>query len=291
MNSDHLRALAAAVDEGTFDAAADSLRISGSAFSQRVRTLEKQVGQVLLTRTVPVQATAAGEHMLRLARQVLALEDEALGTLGVGDQGRTRLPVAVNADSLDTWFLGVLKRAATWDDVVLNIHAEDQAHTARLLRSGTVMAAVTAVPEPVSGCVVVPLGTMRYHAVTTRFLADLHRREDGSPDLTTLPAVDYGVRDLLQHQVLARAGLGTPPHHLIPSVTAYHRAVTGGLGWGMIPESQMPAGVLEGTHAELMTIPDLGDMDVELHWQRWSSGPDSLDRLTEAVIAAAQDMR
>ena len=63
------------------------------------------------------------------------------------------------------------------------------------------------------------------------------------------------------------------------------------LGWGMIPESQMPVGVLENTHPELMTIPDLGDMDVELHWQRWNSGPDSLDRLTEAVIAAAQDMR
>jgi LysR family transcriptional regulator, chromosome initiation inhibitor len=291
VNSDHLRALAAAVDEGTFDAAADSLRISGSAFSQRIRALEKQVGQVLLARTVPVRATDAGEHMLRLARQVLALEDEALGSLGVGRHGRTALPVAVNADSLDTWFLGVLRRAATWDDVVLNLHTEDQAHTATLLRAGTVMAAVTAVPEPVAGCVEIPLGTMRYHPVATRFLTDLHRREDGSPDLTTMPAVDYGVRDMLQHQVLARAGLGTPPHHLIPSVTAYYRAVTGGLGWGMIPQSQMPDGVLEGTHPELVTIPDLGDMDVPLYWQRWNSGPDALDRLTEAVLASAADIR
>ena len=77
MNSDHLRALVAAVDHGTFDAAADSLRISGSAFSQRIKALERQVGQVLLARTVPVRPTAAGERMLRLARQTLALEDEA----------------------------------------------------------------------------------------------------------------------------------------------------------------------------------------------------------------------
>lgn len=44
MNTDHLRALAAAVDEGTFDAAADALRISGSAFSQRIKALEKDAG-------------------------------------------------------------------------------------------------------------------------------------------------------------------------------------------------------------------------------------------------------
>ena len=42
MNSDHLRALVAAVDHGTFDAAADSLRISGSAFSQRIKALERE---------------------------------------------------------------------------------------------------------------------------------------------------------------------------------------------------------------------------------------------------------
>ncbi|MWD30841.1 LysR family transcriptional regulator, partial [Aquicoccus sp. SCR17] len=82
MNSDHLRALVAAVDHGTFDAAADSLRISGSAFSQRIKALERQVGQVLVARTVPVRPTAAGERMLRLARQTLALEDEALAALG-----------------------------------------------------------------------------------------------------------------------------------------------------------------------------------------------------------------
>ena len=76
MNSDHLRALVAAVDHGTFDAAADSLRISGSAFSQRIKALERQVGQVLLARTVPVRPTPAGERMLRLARQTLALRHQ-----------------------------------------------------------------------------------------------------------------------------------------------------------------------------------------------------------------------
>lgn len=291
MNSDHLRALAAAVDHGTFDAAADSLRISGSAFSQRIRALERHIGQPLLHRTVPVTATDAGEHLLRLARQSIALEDETLSALGVGRTGRTPMPVAVNADSLETWFLGVLQRAATWDDVALTVHAEDQAHTATLLREGTVMGAVTATPEPVSGCVAVPLGTMRYHPVATRFLAELHADSLGRPDLTRMPVVNYGPRDSLQHRVLAHAALGSPPHHVIPSVAGYLHAVTRGLGWGMLPASQISDTVAAGTHPDLMVLPTLDSVDVPLFWQRWSSGPGSLDRLTEAVLSCADAMR
>ena len=91
MNTDHLRALAAAVDEGTFEAAAEVLHISGSAFSQRIKALEKDMGQVLLTRTVPVATTPAGDRVLRLARQVAVLEDDARRSLGRGSGGRTML--------------------------------------------------------------------------------------------------------------------------------------------------------------------------------------------------------
>jgi hypothetical protein len=48
VNTDHLRAFVLAVDEGTFESAAALLLISGSAFSQRIKALEKEVGQVLL---------------------------------------------------------------------------------------------------------------------------------------------------------------------------------------------------------------------------------------------------
>ena len=82
MNTDHLRAFVTAVDEGTFEAAAALLRISGSAFSQRIKALEKEVGQVLVTRTVPVHTTTAGEDLLRTARQMVLLEDEARRSLG-----------------------------------------------------------------------------------------------------------------------------------------------------------------------------------------------------------------
>ena len=229
--------------------------------------------------------------MLRLARQTLVLEDETLAALGRGDGGRVPLRVALNADSLDTWWEPVLREAATWDDVVLQMQSEDQEHTAVLLRDGAVVAAVTDDPTPVAGCTSTPLGTMRYHAVCASFLLELHRDARGRVDFGTLPIVDYGPRDGLQHTVLRRVTRGRPvadpPTHLVPSVHAYLRAVELGLGWGMLPSVQIPPGVLEGRHPDLEPIPALGAADVHLHWQRWTAGTAALDRLTDAVLRAA----
>ncbi len=48
-----LRALSAAVSEGTFEAAARALHVTPSAISQRIKALETSVGRVLLVRTKP----------------------------------------------------------------------------------------------------------------------------------------------------------------------------------------------------------------------------------------------
>lgn len=307
MNTDHLRALAAAVDEGTFEAAADLLRISGSAFSQRIKALEKDMGQVLLTRTVPVATTLAGDRVLRLARQVAVLEDDARRSLGRGSGGRTVLRVAVNVDSLATWFVEVLRQAATWDDVALQLQAEDQEHTHELLRSGAVVAAVTERPTPVSGCVSMELGGMGYHAVAASALLDRYRMgrrgsgDDGGHadsadvDFGAMPVVDFGSRDNLQRSRLSRLGRERgltldPPRHVVPDAETYLEAVKLGMGWGMFPDGQLPDGVLEGTHPELEAIPELGAAQVQLHWQRWSAGTEALDRLTAAVQQAARHM-
>lgn len=292
MNTDHLRAFVTAVDEGTFEAASALLGISGSAFSQRVKALEKEVGQVMLTRTVPVRPTEAGAALLRTARQMTLLEDEArrsLGFRGAGEEIVT-LSVAVNADSLYTWFQRVLQEAATWDDVELHLHAEDQEHTHELLRGGTVSAAVTESPTPVSGCRATALGTMRYWPVASAELLDRHRDDDGAVDWARVPQVDYSIRDSLQRSGLRRLGVSPRVTHLIPSVEAFNVAVAHGLGWGMIPEGMMPAGVMEGEHPDLVLVEEIGPTEAHLHWQRWTTGTPALDRLTDTVRRAAARM-
>lgn len=293
MNTDHLRAFVLAVDEGTFDAAADLLQISGSALSQRIKSLEREVGQVLLTRTVPVVPTESGEKLLRIARQTILLEDEARRSLGFeADYSSViTLAVAVNADSLASWFIRVLQEAATWDDVEIHVHAEDQQHTHQLLRSGKVAAAVTEHPTPVSGCRAEPLGTIRYWPVASSELLDRHRNDAGEVDWVQVPQIDYSIRDATQRTALERLGVRTPAiTHLLPSVQAYNSAVGCGLGWGMIPESMMPSGVLEGEHPDLVVIPEIGAEEVQLHWQHWSTTTPALDRLTAAVKRAAARM-
>ena len=99
MNIDHVKALAAAVDEGTVEGAAFVLGITASAASQRIRTLESRLGQVLIRRTNPITVTEAGQAILRYARQVELLESEALDRLhgidadspGSGEIGRAHV--------------------------------------------------------------------------------------------------------------------------------------------------------------------------------------------------------
>ena len=149
MNIDHVKALAAAVDEGTVEGAAFVLGITASAASQRIRTLESRLGQVLIRRTNPITVTEAGQAILRYARQVELLESEALDRLhgidadslgagGSGDRGRepTVLRVGVNADSMATWFRPIFAEAAGWDDVVIRIEMVDQDKALPLLASG-----------------------------------------------------------------------------------------------------------------------------------------------------------
>ena len=107
---DQLSTLLALVRAGSFEAAAAQLHITSSAVSQRVKTMEITAGRVLVQRTTPVRLTSAGDVLLRFARQIDLLEADALHALDVDDTSAAPVTVslAVNADSLATWFLDAL---------------------------------------------------------------------------------------------------------------------------------------------------------------------------------------
>jgi ArgP family transcriptional regulator len=124
------------IEQGSFDAAAAALHVTSSAVSQRIKTLEQRVGQVLVVREKPCTATAAGIPLLRLAAQTALLEAEAMAEMGGVDGAAPRITLAVNADSMSTSLTGVLTEL---DDVLLDIRIEDQDHSTRLLREGVVI--------------------------------------------------------------------------------------------------------------------------------------------------------
>ncbi len=145
-NAAGVDALVAIADHGTFEAAARALHVSPSAVSQRIRSLEREVGRVVVRRGTPCQPTDAGAALVRLGRQARLLDDEARASLQA-ETGRVEVTAAVNADSLATWFRDVLAEVGGRDDLTLRLVVEDQAYSAALLRSGEALAAVTSDPQ------------------------------------------------------------------------------------------------------------------------------------------------
>ncbi|MCS6548697.1 LysR family transcriptional regulator ArgP [Curtobacterium flaccumfaciens pv. flaccumfaciens] len=288
---EHLETLLAAVDHGTLDAAARALAITPSAVSQRIKSMEQQVGRVLLQRTTPVRPTADGAVVLRHARQVRLLDEETSRALGGGSSVVPSIPLAVNADSLGTWFLDALALVRADTEVVFDLHREDQDRTAELLRAGTVMGAVTAEADPVQGCSSVPLGIDRYRAVASpafvaRYLGDTGTERRMLRRLDEVPLVDYDRDDDLQQgylrQVLGHAPGG--PRHFVPTSADFARAVTLGFGWGLLPEAQCLEAIDSGVLVELAPG---RHADVALWWQRWNLASPLLERVTDAVRATA----
>ena len=280
MNFEQLRALSAIVDEGTFEAAADLLRITPSAVSQRIKALERSVGQVVVRRGAPCTPTEAGAVLLRTARQVQVLEAETRTALGTGAASRAVTPVAVNADSLATWFVGVLREAAGWPDTTVRLHVEDQDHSSTLLSRGDVVGAVTGSPTPVNGCRVERLGSMRYLPVAAPALIERVRVGSGI-DWAAMPVLEFNAKDGLQDEVLRARGVDpAPPTHTIPSSEAFLAALRAGLGWGMIPELQLRTDLSDGS---LALLEDDALRVVALYWQVWTLEAERLDRISESV--------
>lgn len=291
-DADQLSALAAVVHEGSFDAAARRLHVTPSAVSQRIKALEQQVGRVLVLRTRPCRPTEDGEVLVRLAGQVELLGRDAMGLLVPAPGGSRarpatrRLPVAVNDDSMSTWFPAAVADLPA--DVLLDLRREDQDLSADLLRDGTVMAAVTADPRAVQGCRVRRLGAMRYLAVAApdrreRWFAD----GLGAEAFAAAPLLAFNREDGLQERFVASV-VGrrtvTPRVHYVPSQSAFVGLVEAGLGWGMVPEVAAAERIAAGALVEIRAGRHL---DVPLYWQHWALRTPTLDDLTERVVQAA----
>lgn len=284
MNPVHLETLLAIVEEGSFEVAASVLGISPSAVSQRIKALEASTGRVLVRRAIPVGATEAGEILVQAARRMALVQAETDARLGQR-LARVPLSVAINSDSLATWFTQVLSDTAQRGDVALRIRIEDEARTLAMLRRGDVLGAVTREHSPVSGCDSTFLGTMRYFAVAAPHIAEGFH--SGRFTWETMPLVGYGPNDQVlddamrerfidSHVVRARVSQ-------IPSSEGYLEAVRVGLGWGLLPQAQAQPLV---ESKELLLLDD-HQLDIDLYWQRWRLESEVLSDLTRSVINAA----
>lgn len=286
-----LEALAAVIREGSFERAAQRLHVTPSAISQRIKQLEERLGQVLVLRGSPCTGTEAGQRLCLHLEQVALLE-HALRRDNpklLADAPIPTLKLAVNADSLSTWFMDAMATFTAGGPELLDLRIDDQEHTGERLRRGEVIAAVTASSASIAGCNSWPLGTMRYVAASSpEFVARHFAQGVTATALARAPVMVYDRKDRLQDQWLQATGLaarGHAPRHFLPSNFGYVRACEVGMGWGMHPEVLIRRQLQQGTLVPLLPHSELR---VPLYWAHPRSAQAALERLTQCVMAAAR---
>lgn len=286
MDPSQLAALSAVLRLGTFEAAAHALSVTPSAVSQRIKALEDRIGTALVLRGAPCTGTAAGLRIAKHAEDIGLLEAQLARELALeADHGPVRLRIAVNADSLASWFIDAM---AAVDGVLFDLLVDDQDHSAEWLKRGEVSAAVTASSKPVTGFEATPLGTLDYAATASPdFMARWFPDGVTAEAAAKAPCMIFNAKDNLQRLWLERnvaPGLA-PPAHFLPSTQAFIDAAAAGLGWGMNPLAMVEADIRSGRLVPL--IPD-STLPVPLTWQVARVMAPALAEVTRAVQKSAR---
>ncbi len=290
-----IAAVAAVVREGSFERAARVLHVTPSAVSQRIRLIEERLGTVLIVRGQPCTATEAGARLCRHAETVAMLEQDLHNELpGLAPRGRhggegarATIRIAINADSLGTWFVGALAEFCRDEDALVDIALDDQDQTSDWLLRGHVLAAVTSLAKPVQGCRSRRLGVLRYCATASpAFVARWFASGVDAESLARAPSLRFDRSDRLQDQWvrrLVRRDVALPIHRM-PASQAFVDAALAGIGWGMNPLALVSGHLKAKRLVEL--VPDR-PLDVPLYWQVARLPLPVLDSLTRCVTHVA----
>ncbi|SFM77763.1 LysR family transcriptional regulator ArgP [Halopseudomonas yangmingensis] len=276
-----LQAMAAVVETGSFERAAQRLCITQSAVSQRIKQLESRLGQPVLLRSSPPQPTALGRRLHNHLRQVQQMEQ----SIGLGEpQEQLTLRITVNADSLATWLPAALAMP-DWPQVRYDISVEDQAVGLRRMKHGEVMACLCASAEPVNGGRAQYLGLLRYRALASPDFLQRYRQPQRPDWLAQAPCLVFNRDDRLQHDYLRQHQAAEPRHtHGCPGSEGFLRCAIEGIGWGLLPELQAREALAAGLLCEV--LPDT-PVDVPLYWHYWRAESPILAALRNSVVQVA----
>ena len=284
-----LECLAAIVETGGFERAAQRLHVTQSAVSQRLRALEEQAGSVLVVRSRPLRATRAGQVLLKHANQMRLLRadlDKELRDLAPHNANASMgasVALAINADSIATWALDALTPLIK-EGVPIEVITDDQDFTQEWLRTGAVLGCVTTLGQPLQGCCVQALGAMRYIAVAAPdFVSQQLPQGLQAHNFYKVPFLCFNRKDDMQSEFVGQL-LGLSKVVLqslyLPNSEAQVRAVEAGWGIGVLPELLVKQHLERG--ALVNVAPEMA-LSIELYWHCWNLESLLLKQLTEAL--------
>ena len=284
-----LETFAVVVELHNFGAAAKTLNVTRGAVSQRVIALEEALGTPLLVRDGNVP-TPAGEALLRHIQALKLMEADTIDQIKPGTSGRTRIAIAVNADSLATWFEPVACAIAR-DDCLLELIVDDQDFTLPVLTRGEAIGCVSTASRAPTGFVADAVGAMKYECVSTPSFSSAHFSQGlNLHDILGAPAVLFNRKDGIHADFIERL-LGFPisgyAAHYFPSPVALLTAVRTGVGYGLVPSLQVQPLLDSG---ELIALAPNDNVFVSLYWHHWEKAPPNAQAISELVIRHAREV-
>jgi LysR family transcriptional regulator (chromosome initiation inhibitor) len=278
-----LMALDAVLREQSFDKAAKRLHITQSAISQRIKLLEIEHGQPLLIRNQPIKPTILGQKLLGHYQRVLQLESELNKQLDKKKQLQS-LPLAVNADSLATWFIEALAPLLQKQQIELNLYVEDESKTWKRLSSGEVLSCVTSKAKAMSGGESHFLGYMEYLCVASpNFIDRYFSKGINKQSLQQAPAMIFDQHDDMHIRFLSdnfSLQQGQYPCHTVRSSHAFVDITLADGGYSLNSRLHIEEQINNGQLEHI--LPDK-IIYVPLYWHCWQLSGELISELTENI--------
>lgn len=272
-----------------FELAAQKLCITQSAISQRIKHLEDYYGEPLLIRTLPYRPTKLGNQLIGHFKKISLLEEEfeqELGTI----KSSPSISIAINRDSLETWFLDLLdQEKEVFNSVTLEIIADDQELTIDYLRNGTVSACLSTSDKEILGGQAVFLGTMPYLLVASpSFVKNYFSSKNPIKCFQNAPAIKFDQKDYLHERYLEKFfGINgsTLKYHVVPSVKGFKKFALLGYGYGLIPKIDI---LQELKTKQLMQIYPDKIWEIPLYWHYWTVQSKVYQKFNQDLIRLAK---
>jgi LysR family transcriptional regulator (chromosome initiation inhibitor) len=254
----------------SFEAAAKKLHITQSAVSQRIKGLEAHYGEPVLIRTLPYRSTGLGGQLIGHFKRICLLEEDLEKQIDTTIIS-SRISIALNRDSLETWFLDLIEDTAIFRNIVLEVIADDQELTLDYLRNGLVSACLSTSEKEIIGGKVHFLGDMEYVLVASPAFVKKHFSEGSSREcLRHAPAIKFDQNDNLHERYLEKffnLNGKELSYHVIPSVRGFKKFALLGYGYGLIPRMDI---LNELKTKQLLQLHADKTWKIPLYWHYWA---------------------
>jgi len=282
-----LETFAVVVELRNFGVAAKALNVTRGAVSQRIIALEEALGTPLLVRDGNVP-TPAGEALLRHVQTLKLMEADTLQQIKPDTSARTRIAIAVNADSLATWFEPVACEIAR-QDLALELIVDDQDFTLPALIRGEAIGCVSTASSATTGFVAEAIGAMEYECVATPSFCQAYFPNGlNLHDILAAPAVLFNRKDGIHAAFIERLlGFSVTGYaiHYFPSPVALLTAVCAGVGYGVVPSLRARPFVEAG---DLVALAQENRVTINLYWHHWEKAPPNAGAISEMVMRQAR---